>query len=206
MTRRRLRIAIACAVAGVAATALAGPAGAATKIAFVQGEQNVTVTRPGDGLPSAVASLLAGPTAAEKKTQIRSYILPARRCCAVSQAGTVATIDLGARFVAGTDSDTLLARLSQVVDDRDGRARRHVGPGAGPGRRAARAVPGDQRDRAAHDGGPAHAQRRAAAAHAREAHHAEPRGTKAAQQRLADLGYLLPAALTASSGRPRRRP
>ena len=97
------------------AAALAGTADAATKIAFVQGEQNVSVTRPADGLDSAIAPLLAGPTPAERRTRIRSCIRPAAPVRSITQTGTVAAIDLGARFVAGTASDTLLARPSQLV-------------------------------------------------------------------------------------------
>ena len=41
---------------------------------LVKGEQNVFVTRPGDGVQAALQGLLAGPTAAERKTQIRTYM------------------------------------------------------------------------------------------------------------------------------------
>lgn len=199
MTARRLRTAIACLVATLAATVLAGPASAATKIAFVQGEQNVTVTRPGDGLGSAVASLLAGPTAAEKKTQIRSYILPRTPVRSVSQTGTVATIDFGARLVAGTDSDTLLARLSQVVA-------------------TATAVPGVTSVQVLIQGGVPlglfpgiDATTPLTTAALRTPNVAPPpptperpttptQGTKGAQQRLADLGYLLPGGVDGQLG------
>lgn len=199
MNRRRLRTVLACLVAVVAATALAGPAAAATKIAFVQGEQNVTVTRPGDGLNAAVASLMAGPTAAEKKTQIRSYILPGTPVRSVTQAGTVATIDLGARFVAGTDSDTLLARLSQVVT-------------------TATAVPGVTSVQVLIQGGVPlglfpgiNATVPLTTAALRTPNVAPPpptpqkatpatTGTKAAQQKLADLGYLLPSGVDGQLG------
>ena len=189
--RRRLRFAIALLVAVAGLVALAGPASAATKIAFVQGEQNVTVTRPGDGLNAAVSALLAGPTPAERRTQIRSYILPGTPVLSVSQTGTVATIDLGARFVAGTDSDTLLARLSQVVT-------------------TVTAVPGVTSVQVLIQGGVPlglfpgiNATTPLTTAALRTPNVAPPpptperpttptQGTKGAQQRLADLGYLLP--------------
>ena len=59
--------ALAACIAIVSALAWVASASAATKVAFVQGEQNVFVTRPGDGVQAALQGLLAGPTAAEKK-------------------------------------------------------------------------------------------------------------------------------------------
>lgn len=93
----------------------AAPALAAVKVTFVQGEQNIQVDRPGDGLATAVRALFAGPTAGERAGQIRTYIRPGTPVRSVSQLGTVATIDLGSRFVAGSSADDVLARLSQVV-------------------------------------------------------------------------------------------
>ena len=186
-------------VAVVGAAVLAGPASAATKIAFVQGEQNVTVTRPGDGLGAAITSLMAGPTAAEKKTQIRTYILPNTPVLAVSQAGTVATVNFGPRFVAGTNSDTLLARLSQVVA-------------------TATAVPGVTSVQVLINGGVPlglfpgiDATVPLTTAALRTPNVAPPppsktpsttptTGTKAAQQKLADLGYLLPSGVDGQLG------
>ena len=186
-------------VAVVGAAVLAGPASAATKIAFVQGEQNVTVTRPGDGLGAAITSLMAGPTAAEKKTQIRTYILPNTPVLAVSQAGTVATVNFGPRFVVGTNSDTLLARLSQVVA-------------------TATAVPGVTSVQVLINGGVPlglfpgiDATVPLTTAALRTPNVAPPppsktpsttptTGTKAAQQKLADLGYLLPSGVDGQLG------
>ncbi len=186
-------------VALAAAAALAGSASAATRVAFVQGEQNVTVTRPGAGLSAAVASLMAGPTPAERLTQIRSYILPRTPVRSVSQAGTVATIDLGARFVSGTDSDTLLARLSQVVA-------------------TATAVPGVRSVQVLIQGGVPlglfpgiDATVPLTVAALRTPDVAPPRptperpttpttGTRGAQERLAALGYLLPGGVDGQLG------
>ena len=199
MTRRRLRTLIAVVVAVAAGAVLAGPASAATKIAFVQGEQNVTVTRPGDGLGAAITSLMAGPTAAEKKTQIRTYILSNTPVLGVSQAGTVATVNFGPRFVAGTNSDTLLARLSQVVT-------------------TATAVPGVTSVQVLINGGVPlglfpgiDATVPLTTAALRTPNVAPPppskapsttptTGTKAAQQKLADLGYLLPSGVDGQLG------
>ncbi len=199
MSRRRGRLALLVVIAAIVAAALAGTANAATKIAFVQGEQNVSVTRPGDGLNSAIASLLAGPTPAERRTQIRSYILPATPVRSITQTGSVATIDLGARFVAGTDSDTLLARLSQLVT-------------------TATAVPGVTSVQVLIQGGVPlglfpgiDATKPLTTAALRTPNVAPPpptpekpttptQGTKGAQQRLADLGYLLPGGVDGQMG------
>jgi lipoprotein-anchoring transpeptidase ErfK/SrfK len=199
VTHRRRRVAVVCLVAAAAAIVLAGPAAAATRVTFVQGEQNATVARPGDGLADAVAALMAGPTAAERTAQIRSYIPPRTQVRSVSQAGTVATIDLGSRFVAGTDSDALLARLSQVVA-------------------TATAVPGVRSVRVLIQGGvplglfpginatvplTTRALRTPDVARPRptpERRTPATRGTRGAQQRLADLGYLLPSGVDGQPG------
>ncbi len=178
-------IVIACAFAWVST------ASAATKVAFVQGEQNVFVTRPGDGLQAALQGLLAGPTAAEKKTQIRTYISGATPVLTVSQQGTVATVNLGDRFVSGTKSDAINARLSQLVA-------------------TVTAVPGVQSVQVLIDGGvpfglfpgidatgPLTVAKLRTPSVAPPPNPVTPSGpvtggTKAAQGRLADLGYLLP--------------
>ena len=104
---------------GVAALMLLGGAAArslaAVRVTFVQGEQNVSVDRPGAGVDAAVSALFAGPTAGEKARQIRTYIGPATPVRSVTQLGTVATVDLGRQFVLGAPADDILARLSQVV-------------------------------------------------------------------------------------------
>jgi lipoprotein-anchoring transpeptidase ErfK/SrfK len=93
---------------------MAAPA-AAADVSFLQGEQLVSVSRPGTGVEDAVRALLAGPTPAERRRQIRSYIPPGTPLRSVSVEGRVATVDLGARLVRGTAPDALLARLAQVV-------------------------------------------------------------------------------------------
>ena len=191
--------ALAACIAIVSALAWAASASAATKVAFVQGEQNVFVTRPGDGLQAALEGLLAGPTAAERKTQIRTYVSGATPVLSVSQQGSVATVDLGDRFVAGTNADTLNARLSQVVA-------------------TVTAVPGVRSVQVLIDGGVPFglfpgidATTPLTVAALRTPSIAPPSpsvtpsgpatgGTRAAQQRLADLGYLLPSGVDGRLG------
>jgi lipoprotein-anchoring transpeptidase ErfK/SrfK len=110
---RPLPIALAAAaLAGVLATA--APA-AAADVSFLQGEQLVTASRPGTGLEASMRALLAGPTPAERRRQVRTYLLPGTPLRSASVEGRVATVDLGARLVSGTAPDVLLARLAQVV-------------------------------------------------------------------------------------------
>ena len=77
--RPRLDRAVAALVVGCAcaALALAGAAqtrqqAATVKVAFLQGEQLVLVTRAGAGVEGVAAALLAGPTAAERKKDTRT--------------------------------------------------------------------------------------------------------------------------------------
>lgn len=102
-------------MAVVVALGAAGQASAATRATFVQGEQNVVAVRPGDGLEATMRALLAGPTPAERGRQIRTYIPAGTPLLGVSQEGPVATVDFGRRLVDGDDGDAILARLSQVV-------------------------------------------------------------------------------------------
>lgn len=191
--------ALAACLALLGLLAFAGTAMGTVKVAFVQGEQNVTVTRPGDGLGVAVDALLAGPTPAERSKQIRSYILPNTPVLAVTQAGTVATVDVGSRFVAGTDADALGARLSQLVS-------------------TVTAVPGVTSVQVLVQGGVplglfpginATVPLTAAALRVPDVKPPKPNvtpsggattGTRAAQQRLADLGYLLPGDVDGRTG------
>jgi lipoprotein-anchoring transpeptidase ErfK/SrfK len=108
------RIAVALSALSLLAAG-AVPAMADVRVSLVQGEQNVTVTRPGDGLQAAMAALLAGPTPAERARQIRTYIPPRTPLRSVSQTGGVATVDLGNRIVADSATEDVTARLSQVV-------------------------------------------------------------------------------------------
>jgi lipoprotein-anchoring transpeptidase ErfK/SrfK len=75
----------------------------------------IPVARPGSTGQDAIRQLFAGPTQAEVKRGIRTYVPGGTPLRSVSLQGTVATVDLGVKFVKGRDPQSLLARLSQVV-------------------------------------------------------------------------------------------
>jgi hypothetical protein len=102
---------------GLLAVCLSGGASAATTVDvyFLQGEQAVPVTREGSDLEDALQRLLAGPSAAEKKDGIRTQLPAGVPLRSVSVTRGVATVDLGEKFASGTRSDSLSARLAQVV-------------------------------------------------------------------------------------------
>src|SRR5262245_3917421 len=85
------------------------------KVAFLQGEQLVYVDRNGSTLTAAVKALLAGPTAAEKKSEITTQIPDGTTLRAVSIENRVATIDLSDRIAVGTRAESLSARITQIV-------------------------------------------------------------------------------------------
>ncbi len=104
------------ALAAVAWAVSAAAAGSATvKVWFLQGEQMIAVDRPGATAQDAIAQLLAGPTAAEVKRGVRTYVPTGTPLRSVTVRGDVAIVDLGVKFVQGRNSQSLLARLSQVV-------------------------------------------------------------------------------------------
>lgn len=114
MRRRAFLVALAIAVSLVA-TASAGTQGHRVAVFFLHGEQLGRTTRPGTHPVDAVRQLLAGPTETEARDGFRTYIpsrTPLRR---LSFSRGVATVDLGRRFIAGRDRESLLARLSQLV-------------------------------------------------------------------------------------------
>jgi hypothetical protein len=110
------------AVVILAAASLPGAATAAptVKVWFLQGEQVIAVDRPGSTAEDAIRQLLAGPTAAEAKRGIRTYVPARTPLRSVSVENGVATVDLGVTFVQGRAADRLLARLSQVVHTASG--------------------------------------------------------------------------------------
>jgi lipoprotein-anchoring transpeptidase ErfK/SrfK len=117
MPARRCAIAALCAavVLPAAAAAPATPRATTVKVAFLQGEQVVYLERPGSTLRTALTALLAGPTAAEKAADIKSQIpagTPLRR---LSVRGRVATVDVGIKFASGTRAESLTARVAQLV-------------------------------------------------------------------------------------------
>jgi len=85
------------------------------KVWFLQGEQMTAVERPGSTAQDAVAQLLTGPTAAELKRGVRTYVPLGTTLNGVTVSNGVATVDLSVKFVQGRDAQSLLARLSQVV-------------------------------------------------------------------------------------------
>jgi len=106
----------------VAAVALAGVGAspAATtpshvSVYFLRGEQLASVQRPAGTPLDAMRQLLAGPTPAERTQGFRTYIPDATRVRSVNVSNGVATVDLNEAFASGGDSESLLARLSQVV-------------------------------------------------------------------------------------------
>jgi Sporulation and spore germination/L,D-transpeptidase catalytic domain/Putative peptidoglycan binding domain len=88
---------------------------ASVRVAFLQGEQLVRVTRPGSTAADAVRKLLAGPTRAEVSRGFRTYVPAGTRLDSVTVVDGLATVDVNERFASGRQSDSLLARLSQLV-------------------------------------------------------------------------------------------
>ena len=85
------------------------------KVAFLQGEQVGYVERPGSSLEAALRAVLAGPTASEKKRELTTQIPASTPLRSVRVVGGVATIDLGEKFAAGTNVESLSARVAQIV-------------------------------------------------------------------------------------------
>jgi hypothetical protein len=94
---------------------LPAPASADVKVWFLQGEQLIPETRPGTTPMEAVQQLVEGPTAAEKKLGVRTYVPASTPIRSVTIENGLATVDLGNRFAGGRDAQSLLARLSQLV-------------------------------------------------------------------------------------------
>jgi lipoprotein-anchoring transpeptidase ErfK/SrfK len=110
---RNLAIIVALhAAIGAAPSSAAQPQ---VSVYFVQGEQLAPVTRQGSGPLAAVGRLIAGPTRAEIARGFRSYVPSGTRVRSVKVARGVATVDLNERFASGRDAGSLLARLSQLV-------------------------------------------------------------------------------------------
>jgi len=92
-----------------------GAAAPTLKVWFLQGEQMVSVDRTGATAADAVAALLAGPTAAERGLGMRTYVPAGTTLNGVTVANGVARVDVGLKFVLGTDAESLDARLAQLV-------------------------------------------------------------------------------------------
>jgi hypothetical protein len=99
----------------VVETASAASMAPQVPVYFVQGEQLARVMRQGRTPQAAVRQLLAGPTAGEVRRGFRTYVPARTKVHRVTVANGLATVDLDARFVVGRDDYSLLARLSQLV-------------------------------------------------------------------------------------------
>lgn len=111
---RRVAIAAVALGAGLAAPSSAG----ALPVTFLQGEQTVTIDRPAATTSREVLdALLAGPTPAELATGVRTYVPrnTAVRSLVLDTTTGVATVDLSLAFIDGDDPDSLRARLTQLV-------------------------------------------------------------------------------------------
>jgi hypothetical protein len=106
---------LALVAAAVAAGASSKPAAATVKIALLQGEQLVYVDRPGTTVNDAVAALFRGPTKAEAARQITTLVPRGTPLRSVSVQGRVVTVDVGDRFASGTVAEDLTARVAQLV-------------------------------------------------------------------------------------------
>jgi hypothetical protein len=117
MTKRKSLAWLVMLVATLVVVATTSAASMAPRVPvyFVQGEQLVQVMRQGGTPEAAVRQLVAGPTAAEVKRGLRTYVPSGTKVLRVTVAKGLATVDLDARFVAGQDDYSLLARLSQLV-------------------------------------------------------------------------------------------
>ena len=98
-----------------AAPSAAAPAPDEVRVAFVYGEQLIQLSRPGATPGDALAQLVAGPTAAEAKRGVRTYVPAGTTVNALTVSGDLATVDLSPRFTTGGDARSRLARLSQLV-------------------------------------------------------------------------------------------
>jgi sporulation and spore germination protein/L,D-transpeptidase-like protein/putative peptidoglycan binding protein len=106
---------VVVALPAAASTGAAAPAPDQVRVAFVYGEQLIQVSRPGATPADALAQLVAGPTAAEAKRGVRTYVPAGTTVNALTVNGDLITVDLSARFTTGGDARSRLARLSQLV-------------------------------------------------------------------------------------------
>jgi hypothetical protein len=112
--RKELAAVSLAALLAVAAGAAAPPR-TGVAVYFLQGEQLVRVARTGATLAAALRQLVKGPTPAEVKRGVRTFVPSGTEVHSVSVVAELATVDLNRRFIAGRDPQSLLARLSQVV-------------------------------------------------------------------------------------------
>ena len=98
-----------------ASSAAATPRAQTVKVAFLQGEQVVYLDRPGSTLTSALSALVGGPTTAEKAREVTTQIPSGTTVRAVSIKDRVATVDFSDKIALGTRTESLSARIVQIV-------------------------------------------------------------------------------------------
>jgi Sporulation and spore germination len=135
---RRLAAAFVVLFVGVNIVAGAAPAAGTqqtVKVWFLQGEQMTTVTRPGSTAEDAIRELLRGPTAAETKQGVETYVPAGTKLRSVTVVNGLATVDLSLKLALGRDGASLLARpaatSSSTTRRRSARSRRARRTGTG---------------------------------------------------------------------------
>ena len=168
-------------VATACALAAPGVAHASVSVWFTTAGKPTPVVRSGTTIESAVLQLLRGPTAAEQRKGLRTAIPRQTSLRSIDIAHRVVTVDLAARFAAGSDAARLQDRVSQLV-------------------RTVRGVPGVLSVRVLVEGGvpvglfPGYDLRRPVATVVDRV--APPPTTRALQQRLVDLGFMAQSGIT----------
>jgi lipoprotein-anchoring transpeptidase ErfK/SrfK len=115
---RKLLVALLPALASILVVvqpAGSNPAAPTLKVWFLQGEQMISVDRPGATAADAVTALFAGPTAAERSGGVRTYVPSGTTLNGVTIVNGVARVDVSLSFVLGKDAQSLEARLAQLV-------------------------------------------------------------------------------------------
>ena len=98
-----------------AGSAAATPRAQTVKVAFLQGEQVVYLDRSGSTLTSALRALVGGPTNAEQAREVTTQIPSGTTVRAVSIKDRVATVDFSDKIALGSRTESLSARIVQVV-------------------------------------------------------------------------------------------
>jgi hypothetical protein len=118
-TRSRWFVVFAVALGFSLASSLPATATAAAtptvKVWFLQGEQMVSVERPGSTAADGVSALFAGPTAVERGQGLRTYVPPGTKLNGVTVVNGLARVDVSLKFTLGKDAQSLDARLAQLV-------------------------------------------------------------------------------------------
>jgi hypothetical protein len=84
------------------------------QVAFLQGEQLAQVARQGTSPADAMRALITGPTARERAKGFRTYLTPETKLRTLRISGDLATTDFNAAFQAGP-VERHTARLAQVL-------------------------------------------------------------------------------------------